>query len=231
MCSKIYTKAGDAGMTTSGGQTVPKTDPQIHAIGALDELSAQLGVCRGLANSRDAIILAQVQWLLYVIMGELNWSHLRELRPSQHGLIRQNTEILEREIDHITEQLPKLHDFVTANGKSAHFHVARTVCRRAERAIIGLASPPILQFINRLSDYLFTIARQYSPDEITRRRREAVRSVATTGANWASYTISTVVKCAHRAWHAESTQWAITKIADGAYQLWTACLTRRGQRD
>jgi cob(I)alamin adenosyltransferase len=167
---KIYTKTGDAGETgLFGGPRVRKDDPRIEAYGTVDELNAFLGLVRCEAASLPAEIAAtieRVQHELFAIGAELASSD-----PARHGLalIRQpHVEALEGEIDALEARLPTLKEFILPGGSrgAALLHVARAVCRRAERQVVALAagrsaafSPQIVTYLNRLSDYLFVAAR------------------------------------------------------------------------
>jgi len=171
--SKIYSKKGDAGKTSLGGGTVfSKDDPLIECIGAVDELISNLGLLRAYTekNDRDKLI----EWMqnkLQAIIGDIVQIHAERVKDgSNDGLMEAISEDdikkLERTIDRIEQNLDPLSTFVIPgkNKASAQAHVARTVCRRAERRIVSLnrekpLPPAILQFINRLSDTLFMIAR------------------------------------------------------------------------
>ena len=165
----IYTKTGDAGTTSLvGGTRVAKDDKRVEAYGTVDELNSHIG-------------------LLAEMMRQLKGGYRDELKDVQHNLFTIQTllateeddfyrrlpqlqmeevEILERQIDTITDQLPQLKNFVIAGGNmaGAQCHVCRTVCRRAERRVVALAhevrvDDVILRYLNRLSDYLFVLAR------------------------------------------------------------------------
>ena len=165
---RIYTRTGDQGETgLFGGGRVPKDHPRVAAYGDLDELNALLGtvVARMKAGDlRDR--LRQVQADLFAIGGHLatppgsrSAAHLPDLpqdRPAE----------FEQWIDEAEQELPELKSFVLPGGSEigAALHLARTVCRRAERGVVRLASsdqvdPPVLVYLNRLSDLLFALAR------------------------------------------------------------------------
>ena len=166
----IYTKTGDGGTTSLvGGSRVDKDDVRVEAYGTVDELNSHIG-------------------LLAEMMRPLGGGYRDELKAVQHNLFTLQTllatedealyarlpqldedevEILERQIDTISDLLPQLHNFVIAGGNSvgAECHVARTVCRRAERRVVTLARQArvddvLLRYLNRLSDYLFVLARR-----------------------------------------------------------------------
>ncbi|MBU1992152.1 MAG: cob(I)yrinic acid a,c-diamide adenosyltransferase [Patescibacteria group bacterium] len=152
---KIYTKAGDDGETSlCSGEKVRKNDPRVRACGAVDELNCVLGEC--LALNKDEEIggmLVQIQRDLFVI-----GSHLAEAKIDEEF----DTEVLEEAIDLMEEELPELKDFILPGGfpLAAKIHTARAVCRRAEREVCNLATTSeISQYLNRLSDLLFVLAR------------------------------------------------------------------------
>jgi cob(I)alamin adenosyltransferase len=161
---KIYTKTGDLGQTSLfGGARVPKNDARIEAYGTIDELSSHLGVARTtpLPMTVDAI-LHQVQIDLFEI-----GAHLASPGTSRFpGVDLARIEELEQGIDAMERELTPLTTFILPGGSSgsAHLHVGRTVCRRAERLVVALQddSPATLstvRYLNRLSDFLFVAAR------------------------------------------------------------------------
>lgn len=162
--ARIYTKTGDDGETgLFGGSRVPKDDPRVAAYGDVDELNAAIGLAASLEpQSFDATFLETIQRDLFTIGAELaspNPAEAPHIGQAQVGA-------LEHMIDGHEAKLPTLKNFILPGGtpKAAAFHVARTVCRRAERAVVGLArrdtiSPAIVQYLNRLSDLLFVLAR------------------------------------------------------------------------
>lgn len=157
---KIYTRTGDRGETSLfGGARVPKNDPRIDAYGTVDELNSQLGVV--LAIAHDAQLLA-VQRDLFEI-----GAHLASPGTSRFaGVEAARIEELERGIDAMEAELAPLKSFILPGGTApaAQLHVARTVCRRAERLVVALqdddpATQSSIAYLNRLSDYLFVAAR------------------------------------------------------------------------
>lgn len=166
---KIYTKTGDAGETGLwGGPRVPKDDLRIRAYGTVDELNSSLGVALTEAGADGAQALRK---RLLRIQGELFQLGAEMATPRGKkcatALIEDaNVKELEREIDEMETQLPELKSFILPGGSklSAWLHLARTVCRRAERELITLhrqdpQRAEILEYFNRLSDYLFVAAR------------------------------------------------------------------------
>ena len=166
---KIYTKTGDAGTTgLFGGPRVSKDDARICAYGTIDELNAVIGLARsiGLEAQQDNM-LRSVQICLFSIGAELATPE-----PEKHSLKwngSSEVESMERWIDQIEASLTPLRNFVLPGGAStaAHLHLARTVCRRAEREVVSLINDPkisdvseIVIYLNRLSDLLFVMARQ-----------------------------------------------------------------------
>ena len=159
--SKIYTRTGDDGTTgLSGGKRVTKTHPRIEAMGDVDELNACIGLV--LTEALPAAIhktLSEIQNRLLNMGGELS-------APDMQLVSEQHVTELETELDLLNQELPPLKEFVLPGGThaAAYCHLARTVCRRAERRICLLhetesLSPALLQYINRLSDYLFVLSR------------------------------------------------------------------------
>jgi cob(I)alamin adenosyltransferase len=170
--NKIYTRTGDAGFTALGiGERVPKHSPRIAAYGTVDEANAFIGVARlqlGGEPKLDAM-LARVQNDLFDLGADLTAPE-REGKPQRERLRISEAQVrrLESEIDELNAELAPLTSFVLPGGSAgaAALHVARTVCRRAERAMVALASTPHehvsvpgLQYINRLSDLLFVASR------------------------------------------------------------------------
>lgn len=165
----IYTKTGDQGETSLvGGTRVSKCDERVEAYGTIDELNAHIGVVAELARPIDPQVyndLKEVQNRLFVIQTLLATED-ESLFVKLPQLPVDATEQLERKIDSVTERLPKTTSFVIPGGNmaGAACHVARTVCRRAERVVVRLNqhSPvpeDISRYINRLSDYLFVLSR------------------------------------------------------------------------
>jgi cob(I)alamin adenosyltransferase len=165
---KIYTRTGDAGETgLFAGPRVPKDDARIEAYGAVDELNAFLGLARcELLPTPVEATLARVQSELFSVGAELATPE-----PDKHGtaLISDlHVTALEQAIDSLDAELPPLKHFILPAGCRAAtlLHVARGVCRRAERRVVTLArtpgvhvSPQLISFLNRLGDYLFVAAR------------------------------------------------------------------------
>lgn len=159
---KIYTKTGDDGTTALfGGKRLGKDSPIVEAYGTLDELTSYLGVALEQAPDQSGF-LTRIQKNLYVIMAVVSGSK----QPLE--FLIDETKLLESEIDTQTKKLKELRRFILPQGTltSAHVHVARTVCRRAERRLVAIAADmTIRQYINRLSDYLFTLARTLSREK------------------------------------------------------------------
>ena len=165
---KIYTKTGDTGDTgLFGGPRVRKDDPRIEAYGTVDELNSVLGMARATVLPADIDhLIARIQNELFSVGAELATP-----KPDTAGfriIGELHVEALEREIDHHESSLKPLREFILPGGcvAAAHLHLARTVCRRAERRVVTLAvvavetvSPEIIVYLNRLSDLLFVLAR------------------------------------------------------------------------
>lgn len=169
---RIYTKTGDQGETgLFGGGRVPKDDPRVAAYGDVDELNGAIGFAASLEpQSFETSLLQTIQRDLFTIGAELATPDPDKLAKAlaRSGAAIGNPEVgaLEDVIDSHEATLPPLKNFILPGGtpKAAAFHMARTVCRRAERAVVGLArretiSPAIVPYLNRLSDLLFVLAR------------------------------------------------------------------------
>ena len=167
---KIYTKTGDTGLTgLFGGGRVSKDDPRVEAYGDVDELNAQLGVARAVeVMPRVDEVLVPIQRDLFSIGALLATPDLEKMHDhlAKAQIDEKRILGLEQEIDACDRELEPLRAFIVPGGspKAAALHVARTVCRRAERRVIHLQRsveiPPIVVvYLNRLSDLLFTLAR------------------------------------------------------------------------
>lgn len=173
--NKIYTKAGDGGETRLvGGQKVPKDSPRLAAYGTVDELNACIGLARtALAGTPAppgaaalAAVLARIQNELFNLGSDLA-TLPQDRHPRQPVVEARHVAALEREIDAWNEALPELRSFVLPGGGlvAAHLHLARTVCRRAERLAVALRAAgeavgdQVIPYLNRLSDALFVASR------------------------------------------------------------------------
>lgn len=170
---KIYTKTGDRGETgLFGGARVRKNDPRVEAYGTVDELNSVLGVARshGLPPDLDRT-LQRIQSELFVLGAELACVAGRESTLGLALLGSAEIEALEREIDAYVAALPELKSFILPTGcrAGAALHLARTVCRRAERRTLDLseAREEMVIYLNRLSDHLFVLARRVNQLEET----------------------------------------------------------------
>ena len=166
----IYTKTGDRGTTSLvGGSRVSKDDIRVEAYGTVDELNSHIGLLAEMFRSQQGGYydeLKSVQHNLFTIQTLLATEDA-QLYARLPQLQEDEVEMLERQIDTITDRLPQLHSFIIAGGNmtGAQCHVARTVCRRAERCVVALShhSPVddvLLRYLNRLSDYPFVLARR-----------------------------------------------------------------------
>ena len=165
---KIYTKTGDRGETALlGGTRVSKAAPRVAAYGDVDELNAWLGVVRAATpGDRLAAMLDRIQRDLFAIGARLaDPSGAVADRVSKTAVTADDVTRLEGWIDQLEGELQPLRRFILAGGTpaAASLHVARTVCRRAERAVVALGpeaiEPELLVYLNRLSDLLFVMAR------------------------------------------------------------------------
>jgi cob(I)alamin adenosyltransferase len=169
---KIYTKGGDKGETSLlGGTRVAKSHERVEAYGNLDELNSFIGLVRDRdINPHYRDILIRIQQNLFVAEALIARDPEKQTRELP-TLSDQEITLLEREIDAMNEELPPLTNFILPGGHTvvSECHIARTVCRRAERSLIRLnqSSPVediIIRFLNRLSDYLFVLARKTGQD-------------------------------------------------------------------
>ena len=167
--TKVYTRGGDMGKTSLvGGQRVSKASERLEAYGTVDELSSHLGLLASqLHDVDDKAVIIRIQNCLFNVCTNLATDQEQTpLSPSAY-LPEGEIELVEQKIDEIMKLLPEKQGFVLPGGtkEAAQAHVCRTVCRRAERRIVALSevakiSPEVLQYVNRLSDYLFVLAKK-----------------------------------------------------------------------
>ncbi len=167
---KIYTKTGDKGETSLiGGTRVPKYHNRIEAYGTVDELNSYIGLIRDMSiDDYSKAILVQIQNCLFTLESSLATDPEGKINRELPKVKPADIEVLEKEIDRMNESLPAITSFVLPGGDiiSSHCHIARTICRRAERISIKLSTQyPIdendIKYLNRLSDYLFVLARKF----------------------------------------------------------------------
>ncbi len=171
MAFKIYTKTGDKGTTgLFGGKRLPKHDLRIEAYGTVDELNAYVGLVRDVSENQDVrALLKAVQDRLFTIGASLATDPSKQMKtPDLHY---SDIEILEKAIDEMETELPMLKNFILPGGHTtvSFCHLARVVCRRAERLTVKLSETEkveeiILKYLNRLSDYLFVLSRKLAKD-------------------------------------------------------------------
>jgi cob(I)alamin adenosyltransferase len=165
---KIYTKTGDGGETgLFGGMRVSKNDPLVQVYGTIDELNAALGLAHGVCHASQKAQLQELQSDLFVLGAELACAPGKTDKLRLRLIDAEDSVRLERWIDAAEEELPQLSNFVLPGGSpgAAHLHLARAICRRAEREFVGVQQrlglrPELGIFLNRLSDLLFVLARQ-----------------------------------------------------------------------
>ncbi len=178
---RIYTRGGDAGATSLvGGERRRKDDIRVEAYGAIDETNAAIGVARLAVEPRDKALddmLARIQNDLFDLGAELA-TPIDPEKPAPDPatrlvVVQAQVDRLEAEIDTLNEGLAPLKSFVLPGGTAAaaHLHLARTICRRAERIMVTLANTPgeqlastALRYVNRLSDFLFVASRYVNRD-------------------------------------------------------------------
>ena len=176
---KIYTKTGDKGTTALfGGTRVPKDHIRIESYGTVDELNSYIGLIRDQEiNPHYKNILIEIQDRLFTVGAilatppEKEVKKNGELRLQKLGITESDIELLEKEIDTMEEALPPMTHFVLPGGHTtvSYCHIARCVCRRAERLAVHLdhneaVAEIVIKYLNRLSDYLFVLARKLSND-------------------------------------------------------------------
>lgn len=160
--TKIYTRTGDQGTTGLGdGTRVPKTHPRIEAHGTIDEANSAIGLVLAVAGIPDSLrlLLTRIQHELFDLGSEL-------AVPGYRAVSQQHVDALEQALDALNADLPPLKEFILPSGgaATAACHVARTIVRRAERAVWKVAesealAPEVATYLNRLSDLLFVVAR------------------------------------------------------------------------
>lgn len=169
---KIYTKTGDQGETSLiGGVRLPKHHIRIEAYGSVDELNAFVGLIRDQSiDEHTKLILIAIQDRLFTI-GSLLAVGKEDTKMKLPTLSEDDITLLENEMDKMDETLPEMKHFVLPGGHTtiSYCHVARCVCRRAERAVLKLAENEkveqlIYKYLNRLSDYLFILSRKFTQD-------------------------------------------------------------------
>ncbi|MBA2423556.1 MAG: cob(I)yrinic acid a,c-diamide adenosyltransferase [Chitinophagales bacterium] len=172
---KIYTRKGDSGTTQLiGGARVPKHHIRINAYGNVDELNSWIGFVRDQALAAGTKeILVEIQDRLFTI-GSLLATDPEHSRMQLPDLHEHDVELLEKEIDRLNEPLPEMRSFILPGGNAANSicHIARCVCRKTERLVTELhdhspVDPIIIKYLNRLSDYLFILARKISYDTLS----------------------------------------------------------------
>lgn len=167
---KIYTKTGDKGQTSLyDGSRVDKDDVRVESYGTLDELNSYIGLCTHYAEDEDKEILKSIQLKLFSVSGELA---TKKEGHYKNGVRDDDVKELEKLIDLYIEKIDKMDAFIVPGTSllSANLHIARTICRRAERRIFTLSkvdtvNPFLLKYVNRLSDLIYAIAR-YNENEL-----------------------------------------------------------------
>ena len=174
---KVYTKTGDKGKTSLiGGKRVAKDEIQIEAYGTVDELNSNLGLLRDHCTSEDdKSFILNIQENLFIIgsLLAIDYSIKKENNPIKFS--SKKTDLIEKEIDKISSTLPEMTNFIIPGGHItvSICHIARSICRRAERKCVKFSkdyeiNQDIIIYINRLSDYLFTLSRKISLDTNTK---------------------------------------------------------------
>jgi cob(I)alamin adenosyltransferase len=169
MAFKIYTKTGDLGKTSLiGGTKVLKSSLRIESYGTVDELNSHIGLCNDMmTDTHCKSVLKEVQDRLFTIGSSLACDPDKEPLMKIPDLLESDVEFLEKDIDKMMEILPPMKFFVLTGGHVtvSSLHVARCVCRRAERMCVSLndqnifVDPLVIKYLNRLSDHLFVLSR------------------------------------------------------------------------
>ncbi|MGN6164946.1 MAG: cob(I)yrinic acid a,c-diamide adenosyltransferase [Flavisolibacter sp.] len=169
MAIKIYTKTGDKGNTSLiGGTKVPKNDIRIETYGTVDELNSWIGLINDQLNDTEfKTELKEIQDRLFTIGSSLATDAEKEPKMKLPDLHEEDIKLLEKRIDEMTAQLPPMKSFILPGGHVtvSSIHIVRCVCRRAERLAVNMQQhelfidEKVIQYLNRLSDYLFTLAR------------------------------------------------------------------------
>ncbi len=169
MSMKIYTKTGDGGSTSLiGGTKVLKSHLRIEAYGTVDELNSYIGLCKDLTTDESSQnTLVEIQDRLFTIGSTLACDPIKEPKMRIPDLHEKDVEFLEVAIDKMNEAIPEMKSFILPGGHVivSHLHIARCVCRRAERCCVRLEKENlevesiIIKYLNRLSDYLFVLSR------------------------------------------------------------------------
>lgn len=170
---KIYTRKGDKGETSLiGGKRLPKYNDRIETYGTVDELNSFLGLLRDqdIYKSTKNVLLT-IQKKLFIIQSSLATDPETEDKFELPQIEQKDIDFLEKEIDKSSKNLPELKSFIIPGGHAviSYCHVARSICRRAERNCVKLSSIDIVEelnikYLNRLSDYLFVLARKLAKD-------------------------------------------------------------------
>jgi cob(I)alamin adenosyltransferase len=169
---KIYTKTGDKGKTSLlGGTRVSKSNMRIDAYGTVDELNSYLGFVSDLETDNDRIVfIRNIQYRMFTVGSSLaaETARAKDFKPD---LKEEDITVLEQAMDEMNEVLPAMTNFIIPGGHQlvSATHIARTICRRAERLVIKLSEVEeieeiIIRYLNRLSDFLFVLARKQAYD-------------------------------------------------------------------
>ncbi len=168
MASKIYTKTGDLGKTSLiGGTKVAKSHIRIEAYGTVDELNSFIGLLSDNLSNTQQTFLKEIQDHLFTIGSSLACDPDKDIKMKIPDLREQDVQVLEQQMDSMNEELPEMKNFILPGGHPSisTAHICRCVCRRAERLCVNMQEhelfiePLVIKYLNRLSDYLFVLAR------------------------------------------------------------------------
>ncbi|MFC6290762.1 cob(I)yrinic acid a,c-diamide adenosyltransferase [Levilactobacillus angrenensis] len=188
----IYTKGGDKGSTSLyDGQRVSKNSLRVDVYGTFDELNANVSLADKFCQiPRNVELLQWVEYHMFFLQGEIATRHATTFQQNSRMITVEDVQFLEHAIDEYTASLPKVDSFILPGSSTAgaQLHVCRTVCRRAERLLVAFMQdnfvrPEIEQYVNRLSDFFYIIARsedheqqlQKIEDQVIKRYRQAVK--------------------------------------------------------
>jgi len=169
---RVYTRTGDKGETSfASGTRAQKDHPRLEAYGTVDELNSHLGQVQAcIPDPTEKNRLTRIQNRVFLVSSNLAVDN-EEMLKKLPGILEEDIEDLERAMDRLLDQIPPLANFILPAGHQsvALCHIARTVCRRAERRMVTLSretalDPILIRYINRLSDYLFVLARKTARD-------------------------------------------------------------------
>lgn len=182
----IYTKGGDKGKTSLfDGLRVDKDSVRVETYGTFDELNAHISLAEKFCkSSANKALLRSVEYRMFYLQGEIATKDTKRFAAKSKIITDADTQMLEKVIDKYTAELPPVHNFILPGSSvaGAQLHICRTVCRRAERSFVKLSRtttfrPELERYINRLSDFLYIVARSEDYEDLVDRVTEKVIQV------------------------------------------------------